>query len=269
MIAMSARSVLRGSPRKGRGDFSLDIELSSTAERLLLFGPSGAGKSLTLQMIAGLHRPDEGRIVLRGETVFDSATGLDLPARERRAGYLFQSYALFPHLTVYENLRFALRPERGPGLLSRALPSFLRGPAPEVDAMLERMELSALAHHLPEQLSGGQKQRAALARALLSSPRLLLLDEPFAALDPLLRLRMRKEVDAILRGCGIPLIMISHDPADAEIFADDLAVIAGGRVTAMERNFHQRSLYAQDSLSYLAELVSRSASSRPIGFDDV
>ena len=269
MIEMSVRSVLRGGPRKGRGDFSLDIELASTADRLLLFGPSGAGKSLTLQMIAGLHRPDHGRIALCGETVFDSAAGLDLPARERRAGYLFQNYALFPHLTVYENLRFALRSPQGSGILRRAMPSCLRGPAPEVDAMLERMELSALAHHRPEQLSGGQKQRAALARALLSSPRLLLLDEPFAALDPLLRLRMRKEVDALLRGYGIPLIMISHDPADTEMFADDLAVIAEGRVTAMERNFHQRRLYAQDTLSYLSELVSRSASSRPIGFDNI
>ena len=136
--------------------------------------------------------------------------------------------------------------------------------------MLDLLEIAHLADRRPSQISGGQKQRVALARALLISPRLLLLDEPFAALDPLLRIRMRKEIAGILDNCGVPLIMITHDPEDVDAFAEDLAVYADGRILAMERNFHTRSLFAQDSLSYLSDILTRGGQAeRPFGFDDV
>ncbi len=272
MIELSVQTTLKGK----HGAFSLDINLKSSASRLVLFGPSGSGKTLTLQMLAGLVHPRQGRIVVDDTVFFDSSKGINIPARSRRVGYVFQDYALFPHMTVWQNLAFALHQKEKHfpvvGSAFRVLfPARLTEEQQEsIELILELLEITHLAGRRPSQISGGQKQRVALARALLISPRLLLLDEPFAALDPLLRIRMRKEIDKILQNCGVPLVMITHDPEDVDAFAEDLAVYADGHILAMEHDFCSRSLFAQDSLSYLSDILSRGGQAdRPFGFDDV
>ena len=202
--------------------FQLDVAFSSDAERLVLFGSSGAGKSLTLQAMAGLLRPDAGRVAIGGMALFDSAAGIDVAAGERRLGYVFQEYALFPHLTVRQNVAFGLaRGWRNPG----------RDPVdPAVERWLETLELGALGRRFPDQLSGGQRQRTALARALVGEPRALLLDEPFAALDSGLRERLRTELGELQLRLAIPIMLITHDPADVAAFAGEVIALDGGRV---------------------------------------
>jgi len=203
--------------------FSLDVSFRSQARNTVIYGPSGAGKSLTLQAIAGLLRPDSGRIAFQGQTLF-AAAGPEVPARERGFAYLFQDYALFPQLTVAQNIAFGLQR----GWLN---PSARKAAAlPAVQHWLERLELSPLAQQLPHQLSGGQRQRTALARALITQPRALLLDEPFSALDPELRGRLRESLQALLAELQIPLLMITHDPDDLALFGDTQLLLRGGRI---------------------------------------
>src|SRR3990172_11891748 len=162
--------------------FSLDLRLDVGEEVMVLFGPSGSGKSMTLESIAGLVTPDRGEIVLDGRVLFrrgPEGAQANMPARRRGVGYVFQSYALFPHLTVLGNVRYALG--RDPKARERAL------------ALVDQMGMSQLADRLPRQLSGGQQQRVAIARALARDPEVLLLDEPFSALDPGLRERLRTD----------------------------------------------------------------------------
>lgn len=186
--------------------FVLDVALQSDAPRLVLMGASGIGKTMVLQAIAGLSRPDEGHIHMAGQRLFDQARGIDLPPQQRRVGFLFQNYALLPHLSVLSNVGFGLR--RGVwGFLSRAHKE-------QAMHWLERFRLAHLAHQYPHTLSGGQQQRLALARLAILQPRVLLLDEPFSALDPDLRQSMREEIDALLQTLGIPLLMVSHDEQD-------------------------------------------------------
>ena len=207
----------------GGSRFCLDVDYSLSLRQgpVVLFGASGSGKSLTLQCLAGLVRPDSGRICLQGDVLFDSSQNIWLPARDRRLGYMFQEYALFPHLSVLANVAYARSGRRvwrpDPDLREEALRT------------LERLGLAHLAERKPGEISGGQRQRVALARALFSRPRLLLLDEPSSALDPLLRERLRAELAERLREAGIPLLMITHDPLDVEVFASSLVVYAGGR----------------------------------------
>ncbi|OWQ86202.1 ABC transporter ATP-binding protein [Roseateles aquatilis] len=203
--------------------FDLVVEFRTDARRTVVHGPSGAGKSLTLQAIAGLLRPDEGTILVDGQPVFDSASRVDVPARERRLGYLFQDYALFPHLTVRQNIAF--------GLTHGWLNPSRRDGGAAVDRWLQAFELERVAQQRPHQLSGGQRQRTALARALVNEPRALLLDEPFSALDPDLRGRMRAELDTLLDRIGIPMLMITHDPEDVERFGDRRIRLTDGQVT--------------------------------------
>ncbi|MDB6002762.1 MAG: transporter ATP-binding protein, partial [Rhizobacter sp.] len=198
----------------------------SQASRLVLFGPSGAGKSLTLKAIAGLLRLDEGCIRVDGEPLVDTAIGVDLPPEQRRFGYLFQEYALFPHLTVRQNVAFGLQKGwRNPK----------RDVAHEaVERWLRALELQALVDRFPDELSGGQRQRTALARALVSQPRALLLDEPFAALDAPLRQRLRTELAELQMSFGLPMLLITHDEADVEAFADEVVQIEAGRVAGSQ-----------------------------------
>lgn len=207
----------------GEPPFLLCPQWSTDARRVALFGPSGAGKSLTMRAIAGLLRPDSGRIVVAGRVLFDSEAGVDIPPRARRLAYLFQDYALFPHLTVRQNIGFGLR--RGWWNLHgrRPLPACAQ-------RWVEAFHLGALLDRYPSELSGGQRQRTALARALSTEPGLLLLDEPLSALDADLRSRMRRELVRLQRDIDIPTVLITHDSADVEVLADEVFHISNGRI---------------------------------------
>lgn len=215
---------IRKTVGSGAERFGLDVAFRSEAQRLVLFGPSGAGKSLTLNAIAGLLRPDAGRVRVGDTMLFDAARNIDLPAEQRSLGYVFQEYALFPHLTVRQNVAFSAR--KGWRNPSRDIVDA------EVERWLAALGLSGLAGRYPDQLSGGQRQRAALARALVSAPRALLLDEPFAALDAPLRRRLRAELVELQARIAIPMLLITHDEDDVAGFAGDLVQIEAGAVRA-------------------------------------
>ncbi len=204
--------------------FTLAVRFDVVADRLALFGPSGAGKSLTLAAMAGLVRPDRGRITIDGDTWFDATAGIDIPARDRRVGVVFQDYALFPHRTVAQNVGAAA--DRGYPQARTAVHER------EIDELLALFALTDVRASYPEQLSGGQRQRVALARALFAKPRLLLLDEPFAALDATLRQRLRQELIAVQERFAIPLVIISHDPDDIAHCAQRVIELADGKVVA-------------------------------------
>ena len=199
-------------------EFTLDVAWSAGDGVAVLFGPSGAGKTLTLQCLAGLIRPDTGRIVVDDRVLFDSATGVDLRPQHRRVGYVFQGYALFPHLTVGQNVAFGLRDRPRAERLARAA------------EVMERLGLAGLEHRRPGELSGGQRQRVALGRALAIDPPLLLLDEPLSALDAPLRRSLRDELRAILRGWGTAAVLVTHDFTEAYQLADRIVIYQGGRV---------------------------------------
>jgi len=202
--------------------FEVAIRFSADTERLALYGPSGPGKTLTLQMLAGLVRPDRGRIIVDGTPWFDSDKRIDVRPRDRRVGYVFQDYALFPHWTVAQNVG---------GAFARGWPQGLSAEqASRVEAALHSFELAAFRDSYPSQLSGGQRQRTAVARALVAGPRSLMLDEPFAALDGMLRNRLRAELLKIQREHGVPMILITHDPDDLAAFADVVVSLEDGRV---------------------------------------
>jgi len=206
-------------------DFHLASTFATTDNRVVLFGPSGSGKTLTLRAIAGLMRPDAGTITLDGRVLFDAANKHFVLPRERRIGYVFQDYALFPHLTVHQNVAFALSPCWG---------RLTKEENERVDAMLELFGIAALTGLRPSRISGGQRQRVALARALASQPKALLLDEPFSALDIPLRQRVRAELAGILNRLDIPLVMVTHDPADVAFFGGDVVSYAEGKVLDMQ-----------------------------------
>ncbi|CAD6560797.1 Molybdenum import ATP-binding protein ModC [Paraburkholderia hiiakae] len=219
-LTVAVRKTLESAGRR----FLLDVAFETHAQRVVLFGPSGSGKTLTLQAVAGLLRPDEGAIRLGEQVLFDSANGVDLKPQLRRIAYLFQDYALFPHLNVRQNIAFGLH--RGwfnPGR---------REAHPDVEYWLDALELRGVAASHPVHLSGGQKQRVALARALVSRPQLLLLDEPFSALDHALRERMRRELLALQTRLDIPMLLITHDPEDVAAFGDEVVPLTDGRVDA-------------------------------------
>ncbi len=201
---------------KKLGNFQLAVHFQAGEETLAVLGPSGCGKTMLLKCIAGIETPDRGRIVLNNRVLFDSARGINLPPQQRRAGLLFQDYALFPQMTVLENVAAgACRSEKA---VRKKL---------ALD-MMQKMGLAHLENQYPAQLSGGQKQRTALARMLLSAPEILLLDEPFSALDSHLRLQMEQEVSMLLKEFGKTAILVSHDMAESYRMAARLAVMGAG-----------------------------------------
>lgn len=208
----------------GGNEFRLRSTFSTTDKALVLFGPSGSGKTLTLQAVAGLLTPDEGRITVGGDVLFDSTAGVNLPTRKRGVGYVFQDYALFPHMTVWNNVAFGLRTLVG---------KLSKQDKQRVDELLYIFGLHRRADLFPAALSGGQKQRTALARALAPNPRILLLDEPFSALDQPLRLRMRKELTNVLETFDIPIVLVTHDADEVEAFAETVVVYNRGRVVGV------------------------------------
>jgi len=198
--------------------FSLDIELDPGAGITALFGPSGAGKTLTLDSIAGFVTPDEGRILLDDDILFDAATGVNLPPQARRCGYVFQNYALFPHMTLRQNLAFAA--ERRPRLERHR----------KVNEMLERFHLADAAGRKPHELSGGQKQRCSIARALIGAPKLLLLDEPARGLDAPLRAELYRLLRQVRAEFGTPILVVTHDLAECFELAEDMLIVHDGRI---------------------------------------
>ena len=209
-----------------RGDsFSLDVSLSCATRRLVLFGHSGSGKTLTLQSLAGLVRPDGGYIKIGDDVLYASEQGIDLPARERHLGYVFQDYALFPHLTVRRNVEFALDKTKRT-LFGRPSPAARKS----VDDLLERFEVGHLAERYPREISGGQRQRVALARTLNQNPSIILADEPVAALDPVTAHQVMADFKRINEEMNITILINIHHVDLALGYAQRVVGIRAGEI---------------------------------------
>jgi molybdate transport system ATP-binding protein len=201
------------------GEIELGVALEvANGQTVALAGPSGAGKTTTLRLIAGLTRPDSGRVECAGEVWLDSTVGVSLAPERRSCGYLFQDYALFPHLRAWENVAYAMTD----------LPRRLR--RERAYALLARFEVDSLADSRPRSLSGGERQRVALARALARRPTVLLLDEPLSALDPSTRARAARELLSLLASAETPCLLVTHDFEEASLLSDRVAVIDRGRI---------------------------------------
>ena len=209
--------------RKQLGSFRLDVRFSAEKGVTCLLGASGCGKSMTLKCIAGIETPDGGRIELDGRVLFDSASGICLPPQQRRVGYLFQNYALFPNMTVEQNILCGLCREKDRAAKAR-----------RAREMIALMQLQGLEKHRPQQLSGGQQQRVALARILVSDPQLLLLDEPFSALDGHLRDALKIELRDLLADFGREVLMVTHDRNEAYNMSSAIAVMDAGRILTLK-----------------------------------
>ena len=199
--------------------FTLHADFTAGNTAAAILGASGCGKSMTLRCIAGVVKPDSGRIVLDGRVLFDSEKGIDLPPQQRNVGLLFQNYALFPNMTVEQNILCALKKEKDPAARKAACGSALRA-----------MRLEELAHRLPSELSGGQQQRAALARILAGRPRILMLDEPFSALDSYLREEVEGEVGSLLSNFDGTALLVTHDRDEAYRLCREMIVMDSGEV---------------------------------------
>ena len=221
--------------------FSLQADFEAEDGVLALLGPSGCGKSMTLKCIAGIEKPDCGRIVLDGRVLFDSDKKINLPPRQRRVGYLFQNYALFPDMTARQNILCGLHAEKDRQKREQ-----------RADAMMELLQIRDVANLRPGQLSGGQAQRVALGRILVNEPELLMLDEPFAALDTHLRLKLQVELKNLLSGYDRGIIMVTHDRDEAFRMCDRIGVIDEGQMLAMKET---RELFADPGSRAVASIT--------------
>ncbi len=217
-MKLAARITRRFSPSPDSAGFTLEIEFEADPGVTVLFGASGAGKSVTLDCLAGFSRPDRGRIFLGDRILFDAEAGVNLPPRERECGYVFQNYALFPHMTLRENLAFAA--ERRPRLERHR----------RVAEMMERFHLADIAGRRPAEVSGGQRQRCSIARALIAAPRMLLFDEPARGLDAGLRKEFHVLIRELRADLDIPLLYVTHDLDEAVALGDRMLVYEAGRV---------------------------------------
>ena len=207
---------------KDWGSFTLDVKLHHRGGVLGILGASGCGKSKTLQCVAGIEKPDDGHISVGTRTLFDRKQGIDVPVAQRRVGYLFQHYALFPNMTVEENIRCGVRKVSTKDEARK-----------QVRSMMERMRLTGLEKQKPAELSGGQQQRVALARILVNEPDILLLDEPFSALDSYLKEQVITELKALLAEFPKDVILVTHSRDEAYQLCDSVAVLDAGRVSAV------------------------------------
>jgi len=204
--------------RLRQGDFTLDAEFVAEGKVTALFGPSGSGKSTILRLIAGLLRPDSGRIVLNGRVVFDSAVGIDMPPRRRHVGLVFQDGLLFPHMSVRQNLLYGAWARR-------------TAPPAGFARTLEILGISHLLDRAPRSLSGGERQRVAIGRALMSDPAVLLMDEPVTAVDQERRAEILPYLETLTRASSAPLLYVSHAMTEVEKLADRIVYVRNGRVT--------------------------------------
>ncbi|MGH7594353.1 MAG: ABC transporter ATP-binding protein [Gemmatimonadales bacterium] len=213
--------MLEVAARKRLGEFQLDVDFAAAAgETLVVVGESGSGKTTLLKLLAGIDRPDSGRIIVAGQPYFDGRRQVDVPAWERMVGFVPQDYALFPHLSVRENVAFGLRAQ---GISGAAA-------APRVMRSLEQFGIGDLAAARPSELSGGQQQRVAIARALVLEPALLLLDEPLSALDLGTRQAIRTELRRVLKSLSCVTVYVTHAPSEALVLGDRIVVLEDGRV---------------------------------------
>ena len=209
---------------KQAGDFHLKAAFSCGEEFLGILGPSGCGKSMTLKCIAGIERPDRGRIVLDGRILFDSEKKINLTPQQRHVGYLFQNCALFPNMTLRQNILCGLHGEKDRVKKER-----------EADRILDLLQIRDIQHLRPAQLSGGQAQRAALGRILVNRPQLLMLDEPFSALDTHLRLKLQMNLKELLAGYGRGILMVTHDRGEAFRMCGKIGVMTQGRMLTVKK----------------------------------
>ncbi len=262
--------------KKQYRSFTLDMNFELDGRRVGILGASGSGKSMTLRSIAGIHTPDEGRIVLGDRVLFDSSRHINLRPQVRNVGYLFQNYALFPNMTVRENILVGLEAKtrdegslKGNNTANGGFFSRRKGLKEEknrrVDEMIEKFKLTGLEDRLPRQISGGQQQRVALARIMAYSPDVILLDEPFSALDWFLKDRMQLELTEMLKDYEGMVIMVSHDRDEIYRFSEDLLIVDEGKVV---KRGETRSVFADPGTRAAAALTGCKNFSRAERLDD-
>ena len=217
-MKLAARIVKRFPARADSAEFLLDVEFEADAGISVLFGASGAGKSLTLDSVAGFAHPDDGQILLGNRILFDAPTGVNVRPQQRECGYVFQNYALFPHMTVRENLAFAA--ERRPRLERHR----------RVTEMVERFQLTEIAGRRPSDISGGQRQRCSIARALIAAPQILLMDEPTRGLDASLRSDFYTLLRELRSDLKIPILLVTHDLDEGVALGDRMLVYLAGQI---------------------------------------
>lgn len=225
--------------KKKLGAFQLCVNFEAQDEILALLGASGSGKSMTLKCIAGVEKPDEGRIVLDGRVLFDSEMKINLSTQKRKTGYLFQNYALFPNMTVEENIAAGISaPKSDKGTI--------------IEEKIKAFYLEGLAKHYPSQISGGQQQRVALARILASEPDILMLDEPFSALDSYLRWQMEQEMGSVLEKFKGTTLFVSHNRDEVYRLCDRIAVLSNGKLEVIGE---KRALFENPQTLAAAQLT--------------
>ena len=223
--------------RKQLSDFLLDLDFAAEKGILALFGASGCGKSMTLKCLAGIERPDAGRIALDGRVLYDSERRISLPPQKRKVGYMFQDYALFPNMTVRKNVLSGMGKNPDPA---------------KVDQLLEKFRIDEIGERHPSEISGGQKQRTALARIIAQDPDVILLDEPLSALDSHLKWQLEKEMKETLLEAGVPVIIVSHSGDEVFRLSDRVCCLRKGKITALSET---GTFFRQPGSRYAAELI--------------